>query len=226
MAAFDTQSGAGINSPTFIGGSGFPNADRIVGNTSGVFWHLSNGFTGTWTQTLNGFQGGPATAPVFLLGGSPVAGVSGTIGGQGSQEYYGFFWTGGAFSTTAAITGASPAASYLFTERPASSFCSGGPSQSPDSIDSFTSTISISNLAPGKYGIGIDANDPNDPDYSLTFNTPVTVTASRRSCAHQKALRAGALEEFLGLASSPARLSSRTDFRTMGQFPARTLPWV
>ena len=76
MEASNAEAGAGIFSPTFIGGSGFPIADAIVGNVSDVFWHLGNGLTGTWTETLNGFQGGTSSAPVFLLGGSPVAGES------------------------------------------------------------------------------------------------------------------------------------------------------
>ena len=178
MEASNAQAGAGIWNPAPIGGSGFPVANAIVGNVSGVFWHLSNGFTGTWTQTLNGFEGGTAAAPVFLLGGSPVAGVSGTIGGQGAEEYYGFFWAGGAFSATASISGASADASYLFTEGLAGSFCSGGASQTLNSGDSFSQTISIGNLAPGQYCIGIDANSANDPNFSLTFNTPVSGVAA------------------------------------------------
>lgn len=170
----------GINNPTFIGGSGFPNADDLVfggngGNRDvpGGGWSLSNGFTGTWTETLNGFQGGTASAPVFLVGGSPVAAVNGTIGGPRAEEYYGFFWTGGAFSATASITGASSTASYLFTEGLAGSSCSGGPSQTLDSGDSFTNTIASANLAPGQYCIGISANSAIDPNFLLAFNTPV-----------------------------------------------------
>jgi hypothetical protein len=171
----------GINNPTFIGGSGFPNADDLVfggngsnTNVAGGGWSLSSGFTGTWTETLNGFQGGTTSAPVFLLGGSPVAGVSGTIGGQGSEDYYGFYWAGGAFSATASITGASSTASYLFTEGLASGFCGGGASNTLNSGDSFTGTIASANLAPGQYCIGLDANSANDPNFSLTFNTPVS----------------------------------------------------
>src|SRR5580704_5718867 len=67
MEASNAEAGAGIFTPTFLGGSGFPVADAIVGNVSGVFWHLGNGLTGTWTQTLNGFQGGTSSAPVFLI---------------------------------------------------------------------------------------------------------------------------------------------------------------
>src|SRR5271165_368740 len=60
---------------------------------------------GTWTSTLNNFQGGTTFAPVLLFSGPPVAGVTGTIGGVGSEDYYSFLWGGGAFSATASITG-------------------------------------------------------------------------------------------------------------------------
>ena len=43
-----------------------------------------------------------------------------------------------------------------------------------DSGDSFSGTISNNNLAAGNYCIGIAANNPADPMYSLTFNTPTT----------------------------------------------------
>lgn len=167
----------GITSPTFIGGSGFPLADYLIGNYGNSYpggWNLGNSATGVWTETLNGLQGGTTAAPVFLLGGSPVAGLTGTIGGLGAEEYYGFYWAGGAFSATASITGASSTASYLFTDGLAGSSCSGGASETLNSGDSFTSTIASANLAPGQYCIGIDANSANDPNFSLTFNTPVS----------------------------------------------------
>ena len=137
-------------------------------------WAADSSIPGQWTQTLNGFQGGTTSAPVFLLGGSPVAGLTGTIGGQGSEDYYLFYWGGGAFSATASITGASSTASYLFTDGLAGSSCSGGGSQTLNSGDSFTGTLGSANLAPGQYCIGIDANSANDPNFSLTFNTPVS----------------------------------------------------
>jgi len=57
MEASNAEAGAGIFSPTFIGGSGFPTADAIVGNVSGVFWHLGNGLTGTWTPDAERLPG-------------------------------------------------------------------------------------------------------------------------------------------------------------------------
>jgi hypothetical protein len=132
---------------------------------------------GTWTSALNGFQGGPSSMPVYLLSGPPVADVTGTIGGQGSQDYYWFQWPGGAFSATGGITGASAGASYLFSEGGAGS-CSSGGTATLNSSDSFSGTISFANLAPGQYCIGIDANNLNDPSFSLTFNTPVEGVAT------------------------------------------------
>jgi hypothetical protein len=172
---------AGINSPTFIGGSGFPLADYLIGNGGNINlgWNLGNGFTGVWTQT-DGIPGGQPSAPVFLLGGSPVAGVTGTISGQGAEEYYGFFWGGGAFSATASITGASGAASYLFEEGTAGGFCSDGTSKTLSSGDSFASTIAIANLAPGQYCIGIDANSPSDPAFAITLTLRLKVRHQSR----------------------------------------------
>ena len=45
---------------------------------------------------IDNLEGGPTSAPVFLVG-SSVGGVAGTIGNFGSQEYYSFLWGGGAF---------------------------------------------------------------------------------------------------------------------------------
>jgi hypothetical protein len=142
-------------------------------NAAGA-WAAYGSIPGQWTQTLNGFQGGTTSAPVVLLGGSPVAGLTGTIGGRGSEDYYQFYWAGGAFSATASITGAASTASYLFTDGLAGSSCSGSASQTLNSGDSFTGTLASANLAPGQYCIGIDANSANDPNFSLTFNTPVS----------------------------------------------------
>jgi hypothetical protein len=61
-------------------------------------------------------QGGPSSSPVFLD--VPlVAQLTGTIGGDGTENYYAFLWSGGAFSVTAGITGTpNIGASYSFSE--------------------------------------------------------------------------------------------------------------
>jgi hypothetical protein len=132
---------------------------------------------GIWTATLNNLQGGTTSSPLVLPVGFVVAGVTGTIGAYGSQDYYSFSWSGGAFEATASITGANSGASYLFSEGVAGS-CSSGSTATLNSDDSFTSTIAVADLAPGQYCIGLNANNANDPAFTLTFNTPVGAAAT------------------------------------------------
>jgi hypothetical protein len=140
---------------------------------------LGGGFAiGTLTiaAELN-LQGGPSTTPTeFNV--PLVAAVTGTIGGQGSTDYYAFDWAGGAFNATGSITGpTNPGASYLFSVGTTGN-CSGNGSATLTSSDSFSSTIAIGNLASGQYCIGLVANNPNDPAFTLTFNTPVQGTTT------------------------------------------------
>jgi hypothetical protein len=128
----------------------------------------------TIADELN-LQGGPGTSPI-LLDVPLVAVVTGTIGGQSSEDYYSFIWAGGAFSATGSITGpTNPGASYSFSEGIVGS-CSSGGSATLDGSDTFTGTISITNLPAGQYCIGIDANNVNDPTFAINFNTPVQGT--------------------------------------------------
>lgn len=139
---------------------------------------FQSGEVTTQVETLINFQGGSSSTPVLLPSGEPVAELSGTIGGVGSEDYYLFSWAGGAFSATASITDApNVGASYLFSGGNAGS-CSSGGTATLNSDDSFTNTITIGDLAAGQYCIGIDANNANDPAFALTFNTPVTGTST------------------------------------------------
>lgn len=131
---------------------------------------------GNWTAFFNELPGGTGLEPVVLPSGVTVAGVTGTIGGLGSQDYYSFSWGGGAFSATASITG-NPSGSFLFSEGVAGG-CSSGGTATLDSSDSFTSTIAISNPAAGQYCIGIDNTGTGDPGFALTFNAPIPNTGA------------------------------------------------
>ncbi|MGD0297805.1 MAG: hypothetical protein ABSE86_11870 [Bryobacteraceae bacterium] len=147
----------------------------------------SNGFSTTFqfqsltgtqlTATLTNFQGGNSSDATLLPSGEPVAQVTGTIGAQGSEDFYSFLWAGGLFSATASMTNPPSAGSYLFSEGIAGS-CNSGGTQTLNSGDNFTSTIAIADLPAGQYCIGIAATSPNDPGFALTFNTPVTGTGT------------------------------------------------
>jgi hypothetical protein len=136
-----------------------------------AYGHNGGSFLGTLTiANLTDLQGGPTSAPV-VLNVPELAEIDGTIGGQGTQDYYSFNWRGGAFSATG-IVGGSDGASYLFSEGVAGS-CSSGGSATLSGGDGFAGTISLANLAPGNYCIGIAANSPNDPNFSINFATPL-----------------------------------------------------
>lgn len=134
---------------------------------------VSSTFTAVTTQNLTGYQGGTTSAPVFLAGGSPIGEVSGTISGQGDQDYYSFYWGGGAFAATASVTGASSGASYLFSAGVAGT-CSSVGIDTLNGSDAFSATISAGNLPAGQYCIGLDANSGSDPNFALAFDTPVS----------------------------------------------------
>lgn len=160
--------------PFIIGrGSGLPFTDAIDAITNPVTdfgFAASNDVPGTWTETLNGFQGGSTSSPVLLGGASPIGGVNGSIG-AGGVDYYLFNWGGGAFSATASLTGASAADSFLFTGGIPGT-CN-AVSEILNSGDRFRGTISAPNLAAGEYCIGIQSSVLLDPNFSLTFNTPI-----------------------------------------------------
>jgi len=119
------------------------------------------------SETLTALQGGTPAAPVFLLSDSPLAAVTGTISGLGAEEYYEFYWAGGAFSATASINGTiNTGASYLFSE----GAVGGCNSQAVTltAANGFTGTITSPSLPAGYYCIGLNANSPNDPTFTLT----------------------------------------------------------
>jgi hypothetical protein len=155
----------------------FPAGGSVICNLSGGGCDLfQSGQVTSQVAALIEFQGGSTTTPVLLSSNEPVSEVTGTIGALGSEEFYLFSWAGGAFSATASITGDSNAGdSYLFSEG-APGNCGDGGTQTLNSGDSFTSTITIGNLAPGQYCVGIEANNSVDPAFAIAFNTPVEAT--------------------------------------------------
>ncbi len=76
----------------------------------------------------------------------------------------------------------------MFTEGTTSGLCSGGGSVTLNQGNNFAGTIALPNLAPGEYCIGLNANNPNDPPFSLTFNTPVSPVYTNAFFNGQQAL--------------------------------------
>jgi hypothetical protein len=133
-------------------------------------------FSAVSTLTL---PGGTLSNPVTFLE-QGLGQISSSIGAFGSESAYEFSWSGGEFSATAAVSDANPDDSYEYILSQLYE-----PGQQNDNIDSlilnsmnnFTDDISETNLPPGDYVIGLFANNVNDPNFTINFNTPVNGTA-------------------------------------------------
>jgi hypothetical protein len=120
-------------------------------------------------QTLVDVPGGSFLAPVLLPPG-PVQSVSSPIGGDGAIDFYELYWPGGAFDAIASIAGANPNGSYDYEL-----FNPDGTLNMDlilDASDDFSATISET-LPEGFYEIGIVADSPFDPEFTIDFATPV-----------------------------------------------------
>jgi hypothetical protein len=153
-------------------GQGQPGSQPFQISDPNSFALLQSGNT-ICTATLANFQGGTASSPVGLpAGGCPVGSVGITTGGQGLQDYYSFLWAGGAFNVTAFINNGTNA-SFSYGVVSGSGGCSSLGSATLNSGDNFTGIVgNNAALAAGEYCIGIDAVSL-DPQFTLTFNTPV-----------------------------------------------------
>jgi len=177
------SSGLDLSSPytcASVGGCDFI-YDGSIQTVGQIDWG-PGAFPGSYATTLQfqsqaatfiNFQGGTTSAPVLLLGSQPIALITGSIGGEETQDYYTFVWGGGAFSATASVQGADPTSSYAFSEGAPGS-CGGGSSITLSSADNFTDTLNIANLPAGQYCIGLQTDGALDPSFTLNFNTEVT----------------------------------------------------
>ena len=126
-------------------------------------------------QTLINVPGGSILAPVLLPPG-PVQSVSSPIGGSGASDFYQFYWGGGGpFETMASIAGGDMNANYDFE-------LIGNDGLKVDLIldaaNDFTATINENLLLEGVYEIGLVANSPFDPKFTIDFVTPVDGVSS------------------------------------------------
>jgi hypothetical protein len=121
-------------------------------------------------RTLANLQGGTPGDPKALPIVGQIGDVTGSIGGQGSTDFYELWWSGGAFQASTSLAGAPNGGSYLFELLDI-----GGStidSVTLDGADGFSGALN-DDLTAGFYEVGLDADSPLDPDYSIQFTTPV-----------------------------------------------------
>jgi probable HAF family extracellular repeat protein len=154
---------------TFVNATGINNSGTIVGDFDRPNGELE-GFIAVPIKTLADLQGGAPGDPTPLPIGGPIGDITGSIGGQGSTDFYKLSWSGGSFAATLSLTGANANSAYLFEILDAQGNVI--ETLTLDQLDGFSGTFSEV-LAAGDYEIGLEADSPDDPAFDLQFATPV-----------------------------------------------------
>jgi len=115
-------------------------------------------------------QGGTLTKPVMLQGTGQIGQVDGTIGGDTATDFYEFYWTGGTMDTDVALSDPDALDAYEFELLNGSGTLL--QDITIDEGDDFMADLSQS-LAAGTYEIGLLADGQADPQFAITFDTPV-----------------------------------------------------
>jgi hypothetical protein len=137
--------------------------------TFGNFTTLAAAPSGTTVATV---QGGTLADPTGLESQGRVGQVDGSIGGQGSQDFYRFYWAGGVFDANAEIYGANSQADYEFELLDALGNVLD--TVNLDLADNYMADLSWNLSAGDNYEIGLLADSQYDPNFSITFNTPIS----------------------------------------------------
>jgi len=136
--------------------------------TLGVFQTLAAAPTGSTTVSLTG---GTLADPTPLVSQGRVGQVDGSIGGDGAQDFYQFYWGGGTFQAAADLYGAPSSGQYEFELL--NQFGSLLDEITLDMGDGFQGEISYDLPTGPYYEIGLVADSAADPNYSITFDTPI-----------------------------------------------------
>lgn len=155
-----------------VGGGTYRVADHLQAPDGS--WQGTSAKPGHWYLMINGEQGGPASAPVLLTTGLPVTGVSATTSGSGSTDYYSFYWAGGAFSAGTVISNILSAGDSFQFSLGLLGSCNTLANTTLDGTNNYTGSISQGNLSAGNYCIGIAQTAGLDPNYMITFDTPLS----------------------------------------------------
>jgi hypothetical protein len=165
--------------------------------TTGGTLHMTSATTSTLTVTGGDgtdapLPGGPLGNPTMLN--LPHVGlISSAIGAYPAVDYYEFSWAGGLFGASASVGTTNPSASYAFNlYTPLDMLLTG---TTLNSTNGFSSSLSTS-LLPGMYVIGLEANNPVDPAFSISFATPVSAVPEPATIALVGAGLAGVVTRY------------------------------
>jgi hypothetical protein len=217
LNVYASAGGPYVNLVTLVGDSVLGGAEFDVGafGDPGIAESTTTTFnnfyiTGTAGSTLTDLAGGPASNPTMLPA-TPVGSLSGDIGGlnEPTSGFYLFYWKGREFEASVGV----PEAEGLLNP-PSYSFeiCAGIACVSPlsttiaDSGNSWSSSLS-GDLIAGFYTIGITDLGPfTDPQYTITFDTPINQIAGTPELTTWTMMLLG----FAGLGFAYHRVSSKS----------------
>jgi hypothetical protein len=124
-------------------------------------------------KLLSSFPGGTVDSPTILPAGL-IGQISSDISAPASDsQFYDFIWDGGLLQTRGVIVDANPLADFQFEL-----FSVNGTTRTQledldlSSTNAFSALMSLE-LTSGDYEIGMYTNSPYDPQFTITFDTPV-----------------------------------------------------
>lgn len=120
--------------------------------------------------TLANIDGGTPANPLPLPVVGRIGQLTGTIGDAGATDYFQFFWSGGNFQANASLIGADPKSSFQFQLYDNDSNLL--QDLHLDASNGFFGNMSQS-LPRGLFTVGLLANQFIDPEFTITFVTPV-----------------------------------------------------
>lgn len=141
-----------------------------LSNSYQTFGYFVTAAEDTFAKTLVDLQGGTFDNPVALPVVGRIGELTGSIGGIGDSDFYQFFWQGGLFASSVRLTGADPDAKFLFQLYDKDlTLLRDIPLTSGNDFEATLTEF----LPRGLFTIGLLATHPLDPEFKITFITPV-----------------------------------------------------
>ena len=124
-------------------------------------------------EVLSSFPGGTVGSPTILPSGL-VGQISSDISAPASDsQFYQFIWDGGLLETQGVIVHANPLADFQFELFSVNGITRTELKDLPLSSANDFSALMKMNLSAGDYEIGMYTDSPFDPQFTITFDTPV-----------------------------------------------------